>query len=69
MEAIQIHVNGRDYIAKADDHIDQVFYHIYDGETFLFVIGLNENAVWESVEDVDQQLVQTIGNQIESITM
>jgi len=69
MEVLRLEIAGQTYIAKETFRDDYVLYQIEKDDKFLCTIGLNEDAVWESVEDVDQDLVKEIGKQIETLML
>ena len=61
-------LNDINYTVKEIDLVDQVIYQVFSGEVYLFSRGLNEDAEWESAEDVDQDLIKDLGNHIDDKT-
>jgi hypothetical protein len=55
------------YFAKSHYLPDMVLYDVFKDNELLFTMVLNDNAEWESDQDVDQSLVRALGYQIERI--
>jgi hypothetical protein len=63
-EPYTITLNNVDYIAKPDQHTDQVFYHIYSKQKELCVLSINEFGEWEPNCEFDKDFAAAIGEQI-----
>ena len=64
MNAFKVKVDDKEYNINPLIEEDQTLYEIFDTD-LICVIGLNENATWEATTDIDESLVQKIGNAIE----
>ena len=65
MEAFIITIEGQDLSINPREDKDQILYEVYK-EGLLCVVGLNEEAQWEANNNCDSELVQQIGDAIES---
>jgi hypothetical protein len=64
MDAFKVKIEDKEYSILPIQEKDQFLYEVSVND-LVYVIGLNENAGWESTADIDDPLVQKIGNAIE----
>jgi len=69
MNVLRFEIDDQVYSVRVSFKDDYVLYSVYMDIEYLCTIGLNEHAIWESVENVDQDLVRKFGSLIEDHTM
>ena len=69
MEVVRFEIDNQLYSARVSFKDDYTLYQIYLDIEYFCTIGLTEKGLWESVENVDQNLVRHFGSLIEDYAM
>ena len=68
MEPFTIKANNKNYSVKPLVEPDQILYEVSERGKLFCVVGLNEEAEWESNTDCPQEIIREIGDAIESLS-